>query len=126
MDGLEGGGLDWQRGFFLALFRAVVRDREAQTSGGARLILVVEPGRIVPALLAYALFYKRDSVFIFAYAFTWIPYVRNLIIHHRHERAQRPCRDCGIASPPAPPTAPIAGPRLDPAASPAESYGLKI
>ena len=26
-------------------------------------------------LLSYALFYQRDSVFIFAYAFTWIPYM---------------------------------------------------
>jgi ribosomal protein L40E len=52
-------------------------------------------------LLAYALFYKRDSVFIFAYAFTWIPYIRNLIIHHRHEKSQRPCAQCGLLSPPA-------------------------
>src|SRR5689334_14371294 len=35
-------------------------------------------------LLSYAVFYKRDSVFIFAYAFTWIPYIRNLVIHHQH------------------------------------------
>src|SRR5205823_4355598 len=40
-------------------------------------------------LLSYALFYQRDSVFIFAYAFTWIPYIRNLIIHRRHAAAQR-------------------------------------
>src|SRR5580765_3774788 len=33
-------------------------------------------------LFAYAL-YKRDSVFLFAYAFTWIPCVRNLVIHRR-------------------------------------------
>jgi lipid-A-disaccharide synthase-like uncharacterized protein len=51
-------------------------------------------------LFAYALFYKRDSVFIFAYAFTWIPYVRNLIIHHRHEKAHRACGSCGHLSPP--------------------------
>jgi len=31
-------------------------------------------------LLTYSL-RQRDSVFIFAYAFTWIPYIRNLIIH---------------------------------------------
>src|SRR5581483_11170354 len=37
-------------------------------------------------LLSYGI-YKRDSVFIFAYLFTWIPYVRNLIIHHRHKDA---------------------------------------
>ena len=46
-------------------------------------------------LLAYAVFYKRDSVFIFAYAFTWIPYIRNLIIHHRHLDAHIDCVECG-------------------------------
>src|SRR5881628_2893830 len=42
-------------------------------------------------LLSYALFYQRDSVFIFAYAFTWIPYIRNLIIHRRHAAAPEVC-----------------------------------
>jgi lipid-A-disaccharide synthase-like uncharacterized protein len=51
-------------------------------------------------LLAYALFYKRDSVFIFAYAFTWIPYIRNLIIHQRHVRAHLDCPGCGVTCPP--------------------------
>ena len=46
-------------------------------------------------LLAYALFYRRDSVFIFAYAFTWIPYIRNLIIHHRHLDSHIDCGKCG-------------------------------
>ena len=45
-------------------------------------------------LLAYALFYQRDSVFIFAYLFTWIPYIRNLVIHHRHAAAQLKCPKC--------------------------------
>ena len=51
-------------------------------------------------LLSYAVFYQRDSVFIFAYAFTWIPYIRNLIIHRRHSKAHLDCPDCGIACPP--------------------------
>jgi lipid-A-disaccharide synthase-like uncharacterized protein len=51
-------------------------------------------------LLAYAVFYKRDSVFIFAYAFTWIPYIRNLIIHRRHEKARRACPACGHVAEP--------------------------
>src|SRR5262245_2554124 len=51
-------------------------------------------------LLSYALFYRRDSVFIFAYAFTWIPYVRNLMIHHRHERARVTCPSCAVSCPP--------------------------
>ena len=50
-------------------------------------------------LLAYGL-WRRDSVFIFAYAFTWIPYVRNLIIQRRHKEAHLTCPDCGVDSPP--------------------------
>jgi lipid-A-disaccharide synthase-like uncharacterized protein len=51
-------------------------------------------------LLSYALFHQRDSVFIFAYAFTWIPYIRNLIIHRRHARAHLDCPTCGQLCPP--------------------------
>jgi lipid-A-disaccharide synthase-like uncharacterized protein len=50
-------------------------------------------------LLAYALFHQQDSVFIFAYLFTWIPYIRNLVIHNRHQRALQTCPECGAASP---------------------------
>jgi len=50
-------------------------------------------------LLIYSL-HKRDSVFIFAYVFTWIPYIRNLIIHQRHEEAHLDCPRCGKSSPP--------------------------
>lgn len=46
-------------------------------------------------LLAYAGLYQRDSVFVAAYAFSWIPYLRNLLIHHRHERARVACPACG-------------------------------
>src|SRR5512141_1478558 len=45
-------------------------------------------------LLSYALFYQQDSVFIFAYAFTWIPYIRNLVIHRRHREAHLTCAAC--------------------------------
>ncbi len=38
-------------------------------------------------LLCYGLFYQKDSVVIFAYAFTWIPYIRNLVIHRRNKAA---------------------------------------
>src|SRR5271165_2444713 len=51
-------------------------------------------------LLAYALFYKRDAVFIFAYAFTWIPSVRNLVIHQRHKQAHLDCANCRAVCPP--------------------------
>ena len=50
-------------------------------------------------LLIYSL-RQRDSVFIFAYAFTWIPYIRNLIIHRRHKGAHCSCPACGVDSPP--------------------------
>jgi lipid-A-disaccharide synthase-like uncharacterized protein len=51
-------------------------------------------------LLSYAVFHDRDSVFIFAYAFTWIPYIRNLVIHRRHEEAHIDCPGCEISCPP--------------------------
>ena len=51
-------------------------------------------------LLCYALFKQRDSVFIFAYAFTWIPYIRNLIIHYRHKEAHLQCPGCAVLCPP--------------------------
>ncbi len=51
-------------------------------------------------LLSYALFYKRDDVFVFAYAFTWIPYIRNLVIHRRHAQAHLECVACGKVCPP--------------------------
>jgi lipid-A-disaccharide synthase-like uncharacterized protein len=44
-------------------------------------------------LLVYGI-YQRDSVFIFAYLFTWIPYIRNLIIGHRSKRGAKTCPDC--------------------------------
>ena len=46
-------------------------------------------------LLCYGLFYLNDSVVIFAYAFTWIPYIRNLVIHRRNKAAQLDCAGCG-------------------------------
>ena len=50
-------------------------------------------------LLAYGL-WRRDSVFIFAYLFTWIPYIRNLVIHKRHLDAHQTCRNCSFEAPP--------------------------
>ena len=44
-------------------------------------------------LLAYGL-WQRDSVFIFAYAFTWIPYIRSLVIYYRHKAARKDCPGC--------------------------------
>ena len=50
-------------------------------------------------LLSYALF-RHDSVFIFANLFSWIPYIRNLIIHRRHADAHLDCGSCGKSCPP--------------------------
>ena len=50
-------------------------------------------------LLCYSL-HKEDSVFIFAYAFTWIPYIRSLVIHRRHKAAHTDCLGCGQKIPP--------------------------
>lgn len=46
-------------------------------------------------LFTYAIGYQHDSVFIFAYAFTWIPYLRNLVIHYRTHGAGGVCGSCG-------------------------------
>ena len=51
-------------------------------------------------LLLYAVFYDKHYVIIFSYAFSWIPYIRNLIIHSRHQAAHLDCPNCGIACPP--------------------------
>jgi lipid-A-disaccharide synthase-like uncharacterized protein len=45
-------------------------------------------------LLVYGL-WRGDSVFIFAYAFTWIPYIRSIVIHYRNKAAQLHCQSCG-------------------------------
>lgn len=45
-------------------------------------------------LLSYAL-YRHDSVFIFANLFSWIPYIRNLVIHRRNQAARLDCGGCG-------------------------------
>jgi lipid-A-disaccharide synthase-like uncharacterized protein len=51
-------------------------------------------------LLCYSLFHLKDSVMIYAYAFTWIPYSRNLIIHRRNKAALLACGACGKKNPP--------------------------
>lgn len=63
-------------------------------------------------LLLYAAVYQRDSVFIFAYAFTWIPYVRNLMIHRRNRKAQESCPSCEIRCPAGANYCPECGTRL--------------
>jgi lipid-A-disaccharide synthase-like uncharacterized protein len=67
-------------------------------------------------LFIYGL-HTRDSVFIFAYAFTWIPYVRNLIIHRRHQSAQQWCTACETTCVPAARFCHQCGTRLAPGAA---------
>jgi lipid-A-disaccharide synthase-like uncharacterized protein len=51
-------------------------------------------------LLLFAVFYDKHYVVIFSYAFSWIPYVRNLIIHRRHKDAHQDCPSCRRSCPP--------------------------
>jgi lipid-A-disaccharide synthase-like uncharacterized protein len=51
-------------------------------------------------LLFYAIAYDKHGVFIFGFAFAWIPYIRNLVIHYRHKRAHLDCPSCGKPCPP--------------------------
>ena len=51
-------------------------------------------------LLSYALVYQKDSVFIFSYAFNWIPFIRNLMIHYRHQACLGVCVCCDFRTPP--------------------------
>jgi lipid-A-disaccharide synthase-like uncharacterized protein len=51
-------------------------------------------------LLLYAVFYDKHYVVIFSYAFSWIPYIRNLIIHRRHKEAHLECPNCRLSCPP--------------------------
>lgn len=51
-------------------------------------------------LLVYAVFYDKHYVVIFSYAFTWIPYIRNLVIYYRHKQAHVDCTQCGTSCPP--------------------------
>ena len=66
-------------------------------------------------LLLYAVFYDKHYVVIFAYAFTWIPYIRNLIIHRRHKEAHRECPNCGQSCAPQSNFCAACGMRLAPA-----------
>jgi lipid-A-disaccharide synthase-like uncharacterized protein len=64
-------------------------------------------------MLLFALFYDRHWVVIFSYAFTWIPYIRSLMIHRWHKAAQQVCAACGQKSPPQSNYCPNCGGKLD-------------
>ena len=63
-------------------------------------------------LLCYSL-HQQDSVFIFAYAFTWIPYIRNLVIHRQNKAARIVCAGCGQKNSPQANYCPHCGEKLD-------------
>jgi lipid-A-disaccharide synthase-like uncharacterized protein len=63
-------------------------------------------------LLSYALFHQGDLVIIFGYAFNWIPYVRNLVIHYRHHRESPACPGCASQPPAGAGFCPACGARL--------------
>ena len=70
-------------------------------------------------LLVYSI-ERNDKVFIVAYLFNWIPYSRNLIIHHRYHDAHRDCPNCGVSCTPQSNFCPDCGTRLG---VPAEQAG---
>lgn len=63
-------------------------------------------------LLAYALFSQKNLVFIFSFAFNWVIYVRNLVIHHRHKAAHLECPNCHTDCPPQANFCSVCGTRL--------------
>jgi lipid-A-disaccharide synthase-like uncharacterized protein len=69
-------------------------------------------------LLVYSL-EQRNSVYIYAFLFPWIPYTRNLIIHYRHEKAHTNCPSCGKKVPPLSNFCPHCGTKLSASTSPA-------
>lgn len=66
-------------------------------------------------LLAYTVFCLHDMVMILAYAFSWIPYIRNLMIHYRHHAALLECAGCGQKIPPQSNYCPNCGGKVNPA-----------
>ena len=67
-------------------------------------------------LLAYGIA-RQDSVFIFAYLFTWIPYVRNLVISHRVAGNSLECPGCHVICDPEAKFCSACGAKLDISAS---------
>jgi lipid-A-disaccharide synthase-like uncharacterized protein len=51
-------------------------------------------------MLLFALFYDKHWVVVFSYAFNWIPYIRNLVIHRRSKASQTICAGCTQKTPP--------------------------
>jgi lipid-A-disaccharide synthase-like uncharacterized protein len=56
---------------------------------------------LIGALLLFAYsVHQHDSVFIISYAFSWIPYIRNIVIHKQHKAAHSDCVGCDQKIPP--------------------------
>ena len=62
-------------------------------------------------LLLYAISINKRVV-VFSYAFTWIPYIRNLVIHRRHSEAHQTCPACEALCPPHARFCPACGAKL--------------
>jgi len=62
-------------------------------------------------LLGYSIYLKLPII-ICGYAFSWIPYTRNLVIHHRHNDARKNCAGCGELCSPRANYCPNCGTRL--------------
>jgi len=81
---------------FLVQWYATEKKKEVVMPGAFWWLSLV--GSLI--LLAYSLCYRHDSVFIFSFAFNWVPYIRNLIIHYRHAQLKMDCPGCGAVCPP--------------------------
>jgi len=99
--GLEGWGLFWtmlgwlgQAVFFSRFYiQWYVTERKKQVVVPVAFWWLSLLGSLL--LLLYAVCYDKHYVVIFGYAFSWIPYIRNLIIHRRHKEAHLDCANCG-------------------------------
>ena len=63
-------------------------------------------------MLLFAVFFDKHYVVIFSFAFPWIIYARNLVIHRRYAAAHLDCPQCGKSCPPQSNFCPECGARL--------------
>ena len=116
--GLDGWGLFWtaigglgQAIFFLRFYvQWYATERKKQVVVPVLFWWLSLAGSLL--VLLYAVCYDKHWVIIIGYAFSWSPYIRNLIIHRRHKEAHTDCSGCGKSCPPQSNFCPNCGARL--------------